>query len=75
MVSHWILSDNKSPQVARTLLSILDDLTNAVVYVVLIQSSISYSTNFLAKPLETVIQEIAFFFSFFLFFFFFVNYS
>ena len=28
MVSHWSLNDNKSPQVSRTLLSILADLNN-----------------------------------------------
>ena len=34
MVFHWSLSDNKSPQVSRTLLSILADLKNAVVWMV-----------------------------------------
>ena len=34
MVFHWILSDNKSPQVCWTLLSILADLNNAVIYMV-----------------------------------------
>ena len=32
VVSHWILSDSKSPQVSRTLLSILADLNNAVAW-------------------------------------------
>ena len=36
MVFHWSLSDNKSPQVSRTLLNILTDLNNAVVWVVFI---------------------------------------
>ena len=31
MFFHWSLSDNKSPQVSRTLLSILADITSAVV--------------------------------------------
>ena len=31
MVSHWSLSDSKSPQISRTLLSIQNDLKNAVV--------------------------------------------
>ena len=31
MVFHWSLSDSKSPQISRTLLSILADLNNAVV--------------------------------------------
>ena len=34
MVFHWCLSDRKSPQVSRTLLSILADLNNAVVSMV-----------------------------------------
>ena len=29
MVFHWSLSDTKSPQVSKTILSILADLTNA----------------------------------------------
>ena len=32
MVSHWSLSDSKSPQVIRTLLSILAGLDNVVVW-------------------------------------------
>ena len=34
MVFPWILIDSKSPQVSRTLLSILDDLNNAVVWMI-----------------------------------------
>ena len=34
MVFHWSLSDSKSPQVSRTLLSILADLNNAVVWMI-----------------------------------------
>ena len=34
MVSHWSLIDNKSSQISRTLLSILADLNNAVVWMV-----------------------------------------
>ena len=34
MVFHWRLSDNKSRQVSWTLLSILADLTNAVVWTI-----------------------------------------
>ena len=33
---HWFLSDSEFPQVSRTLLSILADLNNAVVWMVLI---------------------------------------
>ena len=54
MVSHWSLIDNKSPQVSRTLLSILADLNNAIVWMVssspLIFKSFSPCTN----PLVTV---------------------
>ena len=35
MVSHWSLSDNKSPQVSRPLFSILADLNNAVIWMVI----------------------------------------
>ena len=34
MVSHWSLSNSKSPQVSRTLLGILADFNNAVVWMV-----------------------------------------
>ena len=34
MVFHWSFSDSKSPQVSRTLLSILAVLSNAVVWIV-----------------------------------------
>ena len=39
MVSPWKMSDSKSPQVSRTLLSILIDLNNAVVWIVSIRLS------------------------------------
>ena len=35
MIFHWSLSNSKSPQVSRTLLSILADLSNAIVWMVL----------------------------------------
>ena len=34
MVLHWNLSDSKSPEVSRTLLSILAVLSNAVIWIV-----------------------------------------
>ena len=50
MFFHWSLSDNKSPQVPRILLSILSDLNN-VVWIVstrpLISMSYSAFNNFL----------------------------
>ena len=39
MVFHWSLSDSKSPQISRTLLSILAVLNNAVVCMVLLSSA------------------------------------
>ena len=46
MVLHWSLSNSKSPQVSRTLLSILADLNNAVV--------ISKSSSLYINPLVTL---------------------
>ena len=51
MVFHWSLRDNKSPQVSRTLLSILADFSNTVVYIVFTRpSSLVIFTN----PVMTV---------------------
>ena len=52
MVFHWSLSNSESPKVSRTLLSILADLNNAVVWVV----SALLISNFSSphpKPLES----------------------
>ena len=38
VVFHWSLSDSKSPQISRILLSILVDLNNAAVWIVLMSS-------------------------------------
>ena len=54
MVFHWSLSDRKSPQVSRTLLSILADLSNAVVWIVFIHPVISMSSSYFINPLVTV---------------------
>ena len=54
MVSHWILSDSKSPQVSRTILSILADLNNAVVWMVSTRPLISKSSNSYTSLLVTV---------------------
>ena len=54
MVSHWSLSDSKSPQVTRTLLSILSDLNNAVVLIVSTCPLISKSSSPCANLLVTV---------------------
>ena len=45
MVFHWILSDSKSPQVSRTLLSILAVLNNAVVWMVSTRPPTSKSSS------------------------------
>ena len=50
MVFHWNLSDSKSPQVSRTLLSILVDLNNAVVWMVSTCPLISKSSTPFTHP-------------------------
>ena len=55
MIFHWCLNDNKSPQVSRTLLSILTDLNNGVVWMVSIRPPISNFSNPLSKPLGIII--------------------
>ena len=52
----WNLSDSKSFQVYQTLISILIDLNNAVVWMVLILPLISNSSNLFSKPLGTVLS-------------------
>ena len=54
IVSHWILSDSKFPQVSRTLLSILADLNNAVVWMLSTCPLISKSSCPCTNPLVTV---------------------
>ena len=54
MVFHWSLSHSKSPQVSRTLLSILADLNNAVVWMVSTRPLISKSFSSCTNPLVTV---------------------
>ena len=54
MVFHLSFSDNKSPQVSRTLLSILADLNNDVVWVVSTRPLISESSSHFTTPLWTV---------------------
>ena len=54
MVFHWSLSDSKSPQVSRTLLSILAVLNNAVVWIVSTRSPTSKSSSPFNNPLFTV---------------------
>ena len=54
MVFRWSLSDNKSPQVSRTLLSILTNLNNTVVWMVSTSPLISKSSSSLINLLVTV---------------------
>ena len=54
MVFHWSLSDSKSSQVSRTLLSILAVLNNAVVWMVFTLPPTSKSSSPFSNPLVTV---------------------
>ena len=54
MVFHWSLSDRKSPQVSRTLLSILAVLNNVVVWMVSIRTPTSKYSSLFNNPLVTV---------------------
>ena len=54
MVFHWRLSDSKSPQVSRTLLSILAVFNNAVVWMVSTRSPTSKSSRPFNNLLVTV---------------------
>ena len=54
MVFQWSLNDSKSPQVSRTLLSILADLNNFVVWMASIRPPTSNSSSPFSNPLVTV---------------------
>ena len=54
MVFQWSLSDSKSPQVSRTLLSILAVLNNVVVWMVSTRPPASKSSISFSNPLVTV---------------------
>ena len=54
MVFHWSLSDSKSPQVSRTLLSILAVFNNAVIWMVSTRPPTSKSSSPFSNPLVTV---------------------
>ena len=53
MVFHWSLNDSKSPQVSRTLLSILAVLNNVVVWMISIRLPTSKSSSPFSNPLVT----------------------
>ena len=54
MVSHWSLSDSNSPQVSRTLLSILAVLSNTVIWIVSTRPPTSKSSRPFNNPLVIV---------------------
>ena len=54
MVFHWSLSDRKSPQVSRNLLSILAVLNNVVVWMVSTRPPISKSSSPFNNPFVTL---------------------
>ena len=54
MVFHWSLSDRESPQVSRTLLSILAVLNNTIVWMVTTRPPTSRSSSPFSNPLVTV---------------------
>ena len=56
MVFHWSLSDSKSPQVSRTLLSILAVFNNAVVWIVSTRPPASKSCRPFNNPSVTVLK-------------------
>ena len=57
-IFHWSLSDNKSPQVSRTLLNILADVNNAVVWMVSIHLLIFKSPSLFTKSLKIVLSTL-----------------
>ena len=54
MVFHWNVSDNKSPQVSRTILSILAVLNNVVVWMVSTRAPTSKSSSPFSNPWVSV---------------------
>ena len=54
MVFHWSLSDSKSPQISRTLLSFLAVLNNAVVWMISTRPPTAKSSSPFSNPLVTV---------------------
>ena len=56
MIFHWSLSDSKSPQVSKTLLSILAVLNNVVVWIVSTRPQTSKSPSSFSNPLVTVLN-------------------
>ena len=54
MLFHLSLSASKTPQIPMTLLSILADFNSAVVWMILILTLTSNSSNLFSRPLKTV---------------------
>ena len=64
IVFHWTLSDIKSPQVSRTLLSILANINNAVIWMVLILPPILSTLPFVFSILLSLLLLLLLLFSF-----------
>ena len=61
VIFHWSLGNNKSPQVSRTLLRILADLNNVVIWIVSIHPQISNSSSpfpILWEPLQVCQSQL-----------------
>ena len=54
MVFHWSLKDSKSPQISRTLVSIMADINNAVVWMCSIHPVISNSFSPSTNPFQVL---------------------
>ena len=65
MISHWNLSDIKSPQISKTLLSFLVDLKNSVVWIVSALPLISNSSRPCAKPSVTILSALIYYYNYY----------
>ena len=54
----WSLNDRKSPQVSRTLLGIMVDLDNAIIWIISTFPLISKSTSPFTNPLEIILSAL-----------------
>ena len=70
MVFHWRLSDSKSPQVSKTLLSILAVFNNAVLWMVSTQPPTSKTSKSFNNPLVTVPKDYYYYYYYYYYYFF-----
>ena len=68
IVFHWRLSDSKSPQVSRTLLSILAVFNNAVVWMVSTRRLTSFNNSLVTVPKAPITIGMIVTFMFLIFF-------